>query len=163
MAAALVERADYLLEANLLDMEAARAAGTPGPLLDRLMLDAGRVAGIASSVLALAREADPIGQVIDGHRLANGIWLEQVRVPLGVVAMIYEARPERDRRRRRAVRQDGERRDPARRLARAAQLRRDDERARRGGRVRRPARGLHPVPRVDRPGGHRHAHVARTG
>jgi glutamate-5-semialdehyde dehydrogenase len=93
MAAALVERADYLLEANLLDMEAARAAGTPGPLLDRLMLDAGRIAGIASAVLALARESDPIGQVISGHRLANGIDLEQVRVPLGVVAMIYEARP----------------------------------------------------------------------
>jgi glutamate-5-semialdehyde dehydrogenase len=93
MAAALLERVDVILEANLLDMEAARAAGTPAPLLDRLMLDAGRVAAISAAVVALAREADPIGQVIDGHRLANGIWLQQVRVPLGVVAMIYEARP----------------------------------------------------------------------
>jgi len=93
MAAALLTRADQVLEANALDMDAARGAGTPAPLLDRLMLDAGRIAGIAAAVSALAREADPIGQVIDGHRLANGIWLQQVRVPLGVVAMIYEARP----------------------------------------------------------------------
>jgi glutamate-5-semialdehyde dehydrogenase len=93
MAAALVERADMILDANVLDMDAARAAGTPEPLLDRLMLDMGRIAGIASAVVALAREPDPIGQVIDGHRLANGMWLQQVRVPLGVVAMIYEARP----------------------------------------------------------------------
>jgi len=93
MAAALVTRADVILAANVLDMDAARELGTPAPLLDRLMLDAGRIAGIAEAVSALAREADPIGQVIDGHRLANGIWLQQVRVPLGVVAMIYEARP----------------------------------------------------------------------
>ncbi len=93
MAAALLERADLILAANLLDMEAARGAGTPGPLLDRLMLDAGRIAGIASAIVALAREADPIGEVVSGHRMPNGIWLSQVRVPLGVVAMIYEARP----------------------------------------------------------------------
>jgi glutamate-5-semialdehyde dehydrogenase len=93
MAAALLERADIVLDANLIDMEAARVAGTPEPLLDRLMLDSGRIAAIASAVLGLAREADPIGEVIAGHRLANGIQLQQVRVPLGVVAMIYEARP----------------------------------------------------------------------
>lgn len=93
MAAALLTRADQVLAANALDMDAARTAGTSAPLLDRLMLDTARVAGIAAAVSALAREADPIGQVIDGHRLANGIWLQQVRVPLGVVAMIYEARP----------------------------------------------------------------------
>jgi glutamate-5-semialdehyde dehydrogenase len=93
MAAAMLERADLVLEANLLDMEAAREDGTPGPLLDRLMLDAGRIAGISAAIVALAREADPIGEVVSGHRLPNGIWLSQVRVPLGVVAMIYEARP----------------------------------------------------------------------
>jgi glutamate-5-semialdehyde dehydrogenase len=57
------------------------------------MLDEGRIAGIASAVEALAREVDPIGQVVSGHRMPNGIRLRQVRVPLGVVAMIYEARP----------------------------------------------------------------------
>jgi glutamate-5-semialdehyde dehydrogenase len=93
MAAALVERADIILEANALDMDAARAAATPEPLLDRLMLDTARIASISGAVLQLAREADPIGEVISGRRLSNGIWLEQVRVPLGVVAMIYEARP----------------------------------------------------------------------
>jgi glutamate-5-semialdehyde dehydrogenase len=93
MAAALLERADFVLEANLLDMQAARDAGTPGPLLDRLMLDGDRIACIAAAIVTLAREADPIGEVVSGHRMPNGIWLSQVRVPLGVVAMIYEARP----------------------------------------------------------------------
>jgi glutamate-5-semialdehyde dehydrogenase len=93
MAAALLERADLILAANLLDMQSARETGTPGPLLDRLMLDEDRVAGIAAAVVALARQADPIGEVVSGHRMPNGIWLQQVRVPLGVVAMIYEARP----------------------------------------------------------------------
>ena len=93
MAAAMLERADLVLASNLLDMQAAREAGTPGPLLDRLMLDEGRIAGIAAAIVALAREADPIGEVVSGHRMPNGIWLTQVRVPLGVVAMIYEARP----------------------------------------------------------------------
>jgi glutamate-5-semialdehyde dehydrogenase len=93
MAAALLERADVVLDANLLDMESARGAGTAAPLLDRLMLDEGRIAGISTAIVALAREADPIGEVVSGHRLPNGIWLSQVRVPLGVVAMIYEARP----------------------------------------------------------------------
>jgi glutamate-5-semialdehyde dehydrogenase len=93
MAAAMLERADLVLASNLLDMQAAREAGTPGPLLDRLMLDEGRIAGITAAIVALAREADPIGEVVSGHRMPNGIWLTQVRVPLGVVAMIYEARP----------------------------------------------------------------------
>jgi len=93
MAAALLAHADRILAANTVDMEAARVAGTPAPLLDRLMLDEGRIAGIASAVEELAREIDPIGQVVSGHRMPNGIQLRQVRVPLGVVAMIYEARP----------------------------------------------------------------------
>jgi glutamate-5-semialdehyde dehydrogenase len=93
MAAALLSHMERILAANALDMEAARAAGTPAPLLDRLMLNERRIAGIASAVEALAREVDPIGEVVSGHRMPNGIHLQQVRVPLGVVAMIYEARP----------------------------------------------------------------------
>jgi len=93
MAAALRSQSALILAANALDMEAAREAGTPAPLLDRLMLDAGRIDGIATAVEALAREVDPIGEVVSGHRMPNGIRLQQIRVPLGVVAMIYEARP----------------------------------------------------------------------
>lgn len=93
MAAALLERADLILAANLLDMQAARDGGTPGPLLDRLMLDEDRIAAMAAAIVSLAREADPIGEVVAGHTMSSGIRLEQVRVPLGVVAMIYEARP----------------------------------------------------------------------
>lgn len=93
MAAALLTRADLVLDANLLDMQHAREAGTPGPLLDRLMLDADRIAAIAAAVRCLASEADPIGELVSGHTMSSGIRLQQVRVPLGVVAMIYEARP----------------------------------------------------------------------
>jgi glutamate-5-semialdehyde dehydrogenase len=93
MAAAMTDRADEVLEANAADMKAAESAGTPPPLLDRLMLDRSRIEGIASAISTLALQADPLGQVVSGSRMANGIWLQQVRVPIGVVAMIYEARP----------------------------------------------------------------------
>jgi glutamate-5-semialdehyde dehydrogenase len=93
MADALVAHTAEILAANAADMEAAAAAGTSAPLLDRLMLDEDRVDGIADALRTLAREPDPIGQITKGGRLANGIWLQEVRVPLGVVAMIYEARP----------------------------------------------------------------------
>jgi glutamate-5-semialdehyde dehydrogenase len=93
MAEALVDRAPEILEANAADMAAAAKAGTPGPLLDRLMLDTGRLQSIGVALRTLARESDPIGEVVTGRRLSNGIWLQEVRVPLGVVAMIYEARP----------------------------------------------------------------------
>ncbi len=93
MADGLLESMDGILAANAEDMRAAEAAGTPAPLLDRLMLDESRLAAMADAVRALSLLADPIGEIVTGHRLANGIWLEQIRVPLGVVAMIYEARP----------------------------------------------------------------------
>jgi glutamate-5-semialdehyde dehydrogenase len=93
MADALVAHCGEIVAANARDMEAAAAAGTPAPLLDRLMLDEGRILAMAEALRTLAREPDPIGQVTKGGRLANGIWLQEVRVPLGVVAMIYEARP----------------------------------------------------------------------
>ena len=93
MAAAMLSRTDEILQANAADMKAAEAGGTPPPLLDRLMLDEARVAQISSAISTLALQADPIGQVVSGSRMPNGIWLQQVRVPIGVVAMIYEARP----------------------------------------------------------------------
>ncbi|MDR2715100.1 MAG: glutamate-5-semialdehyde dehydrogenase [Coriobacteriales bacterium] len=93
MADALVENKDYLIAENTRDVEAARAGGTAEPLIDRLMLNAERIAGIANALRQLARETDPIGTVTEGRTLYNGLKLTRLRVPLGVVAMIYEARP----------------------------------------------------------------------
>jgi glutamate-5-semialdehyde dehydrogenase len=93
MAHALTSRQDEILAANEKDMMAARAKGTPPPLLDRLELNPQRIKSISEAVKGLSQQPDPIGEVITGHTLANGIGLTQVRVPLGVVAMIYEARP----------------------------------------------------------------------
>jgi glutamate-5-semialdehyde dehydrogenase len=93
IATALEVRLDEILAANERDMELAHAAGIDGALLDRLRLDAVRVAGIALAVRQIAALGDPVGEVIDGHRLANGLDVRKVRVPLGVVAVVYEARP----------------------------------------------------------------------
>ncbi|MBW6469493.1 MAG: glutamate-5-semialdehyde dehydrogenase, partial [Coriobacteriia bacterium] len=93
MASGLRERTTEILQANTLDMEAARAGGTGMSLLDRLELDPGRVDAIACALEALATLSDPIGEVVEGHTMPNGIRLSKVRVPLGVVAIIYEARP----------------------------------------------------------------------
>ena len=93
MAHALVDRSEEILAANAEDMDAARAKNTAESLLDRLALDPQRLKSMSEALKALAALPDPIGEVVSGHRLANGIWLQEVRVPLGVVAMIYEARP----------------------------------------------------------------------
>ena len=97
IAAALVARADEVLAANELDMQAAietaSEADIGDALLDRLRLDETRLAAIAAAVRQIAALADPVGEVIDGHRLPNGLDVRKVRVPLGVVAVVYEARP----------------------------------------------------------------------
>jgi glutamate-5-semialdehyde dehydrogenase len=93
IAAALVERTEEILEANARDMPAAREAGISPALIDRLALSTRRVAEIARGVLQIAALPDPVGEVIDGHRLANGLDVRKVRVPLGVIAVVYEARP----------------------------------------------------------------------
>jgi glutamate-5-semialdehyde dehydrogenase len=93
MAEALLERADEVLTANAADVEAAAAAGTPVALLDRLRLDRTRLAGVADALRHLIALPDPVGDVVRGSTLANGLQLRQVRVPLGVVGIIYEARP----------------------------------------------------------------------
>ena len=93
MADALVERTDEVLAANAADVEAAAAAGTPESVLDRLRLDAARVAGVAAALRELVALPDPVGDVVRGSRLPNGLQLRQVRVPLGVVGIVYEARP----------------------------------------------------------------------
>ena len=93
MADALEERTDEILEANERDMEAGREAGLHPGLLDRLQLDEQRLAGIAGDVRSIVALPDPVGETIDGHRLENGLDVRRVRVPLGVVAVVYEARP----------------------------------------------------------------------
>jgi glutamate-5-semialdehyde dehydrogenase len=93
MADALTERADEILEANARDMEAG-AEGDLGPaLLDRLALTPTRLAAMADDVRRIAALPDPVGEVIEGRRLPNGLDLRKLRVPLGVVAVVYEARP----------------------------------------------------------------------
>ncbi len=93
MADALEQRAPEILEANARDMEAGRGDGLSASLLDRLKLDEGRLAGIAADVRTIAGLPDPVGETIEGHRLENGLDVRRVRVPLGVVAVVYEARP----------------------------------------------------------------------
>ena len=93
MASALETRLDEILEANARDMEAGAEAGLAPALLDRLRLDGERVAAIAAGVRAIAALPDPVGEVLEGWRLESGLEMRKVRVPLGVVAVVYEARP----------------------------------------------------------------------
>jgi glutamate-5-semialdehyde dehydrogenase len=93
VAAALLARVDEILEANGRDMQAGRDAEIGDALLDRLRLDERRVQEIARAVRKIAALPDPVGEVIDGQRLPNGLDVRKVRVPLGVVAVVYEARP----------------------------------------------------------------------
>ena len=93
IADALEARIPEILEANARDMEAGEAADVGAALLDRLRLDEGRVRAMAAGVRQIVALPDPVGEVIDGGRLANGLEMRRVRVPLGVVAVVYEARP----------------------------------------------------------------------
>jgi len=93
MSDALEERVDEILEANARDMEAGREANLDASLLDRLLLTPERVAGIARDARRIVALPDPVGELIGGYRMYNGLELRQVRVPLGVVAVVYEARP----------------------------------------------------------------------
>ena len=90
---ALVEHIDDIVRANELDVDAAIANGTDPAIVDRLTLNADRITAIANAAREVAVLPDPIGDVIRGYTLPNGLEVRQVRVPLGVVAMVYEARP----------------------------------------------------------------------
>ena len=93
MAQALLDSADVILAANAEDVARAEAAGTPPNIVDRLRLDADRLAAMAHGLSDVAGLPDPVGEVLRGSTLANGLELRQVRVPFGVIGMIYEARP----------------------------------------------------------------------
>ena len=93
-AAELLEAAtDRVLAANRDDVANAEAAGTSATLIDRLRLDPGRISAMAAGLRNVAALADPVGQIVDGWVRPNGLGVERVRVPLGVVAIIYESRP----------------------------------------------------------------------
>lgn len=93
IAEALVANAVTISQANALDVEAARAAGMDPGLLDRLSFTPERISETAKGVLAVAELPDPVGRVVRGQNLPNGMRLTQIRVPMGIVGMIYEARP----------------------------------------------------------------------
>lgn len=93
MADALAADESLVLEANAQDMKAAEASGTSAAMLDRLRLDTKRLAGIVAAVREVATLPDPVGLVTRRDTRPNGIQVERVRIPLGVIAMIYEARP----------------------------------------------------------------------
>ena len=93
MAQALLDSQETILAANGEDVTRAEAAGTPSNIVDRLRLDNNRLAAMAQGLRDVAGLPDPVGEVLRGSTLANGLELRQDRVPLGVVAMIYEARP----------------------------------------------------------------------
>jgi len=93
MAGALAASEGRLLQANAADVEAARAAGTPESIVDRLALTSARIDGMVQGLRDLAALPDPVGDVVRGWKLPNGVSVRQVRVPFGVVGIIYEARP----------------------------------------------------------------------
>ncbi|WP_213453090.1 glutamate-5-semialdehyde dehydrogenase [Rhizomonospora bruguierae] len=93
MADALVAATEPIVAANAGDVAAGREAGLSAAMIDRLALDPERIAGMAAALRDMAALPDPVGEVVRGGTLANGLELRQVRVPFGVVGMIYEGRP----------------------------------------------------------------------
>jgi glutamate-5-semialdehyde dehydrogenase len=93
MAATIIARTPEILAANDRDVAAARAKGQSSALIDRLRLDAVRLASVAAGIRSIATQPDPVGLITSSQTRPNGIRVERVRIPLGLIAMIYEARP----------------------------------------------------------------------
>ena len=99
IAKALIENQDKIIEANKKDLENGEKNGLSAALIDRLRLDEGRIKGVADGVLEVAALPDPIGTVISGSTRPNGMEIRRVRVPLGVIGIIFESRPNVTRKR----------------------------------------------------------------
>lgn len=93
IAKALIENSDYIIEQNKIDIENARANGMSESMIDRLTLTPDRIDGISKAVLQIVSYDDPCGKVISGTERPNGLLIEKVAVPMGVIAVIFEARP----------------------------------------------------------------------
>lgn len=93
IASALRANSNTIIEANKIDIENGKKAGLTESLLDRLSLDEGRINGMADGVEQVAAFADPVGRVLDGRTLKNGLQIEKITVPMGVIGIIFEARP----------------------------------------------------------------------
>jgi glutamate-5-semialdehyde dehydrogenase len=93
MADALEAATATILAANALDVDSARAAGTSEDIIDRLALDESRITAFSDGIRDIAALPDPVGEVVRGSTLPNGLQLQQIRVPMGVIGMIYEGRP----------------------------------------------------------------------
>lgn len=93
MADALVAATDTIVDANSIDVDAAREAGIDEHVIDRLRLDADRIAAFAGGLRDIAALPDPVGEIVRGSTLPNGLRMQQIRVPMGVIGMIYEGRP----------------------------------------------------------------------
>ncbi len=93
IAKAIIDNTDKIIKANMIDLDNGEKNGLSAALLDRLRLDEGRIQGVADGVLEVAALADPIGTVISGHTRPNGMQITKVRVPLGVIGIIFESRP----------------------------------------------------------------------
>ncbi len=89
----LVQQADQVLEANAVDLAKAKENGMPAVMQDRLLLTRERIEGIASSVLDVVKLEDPVGQVVEGYRTVSGLNIQRIRVPMGVIGIIFESRP----------------------------------------------------------------------
>ncbi len=94
MADALVADTDKIIEANKADVEAAKAKGLKASLLDRLLLDKRKIQNMANCLREVSALNDPIGMIVNTWTRPNGLIISQVRVPLGVVGVIYESRPD---------------------------------------------------------------------
>ncbi len=93
MAAALSNKKDFILKANRQDLKKAAKQRLSGAFIDRLMLNDKRIKDMSDSLLALVNLSDPVGEVIKAWRRPNGLWIHKVRTPIGVIAIIYESRP----------------------------------------------------------------------
>jgi glutamate-5-semialdehyde dehydrogenase len=93
MAGALIANADDLLDANKSDVRDAETSGTPKSMVDRLSLTRNRIEAMAKGLRGLVHQPDPVGEIVRGWKRPNGLIIEETRTPLGVVAVVYEARP----------------------------------------------------------------------